>query len=57
MSEQERENMEDVRPGEAGTVGDAAADEVQPGPEPSDPAPTDPGPELEQPDDESGAEE
>lgn len=55
MSEQERENMEDTRPGEAGTVGDAL--EADPGPDPEKPAPEDPGPQLEQPDDESGGEE
>jgi hypothetical protein len=58
MSEQERENMEDARPAEPGTVGDTASEALgDPGPDPEDPGPTDPGPELEQPDDESGAEE
>lgn len=53
--QQERENMEDARPEEPGTVGDALAQD--PGRDPQDPGPDDPGVALEQPDDESGAEE
>lgn len=53
---QEREEMEDTRPAEPGTVADRA-ELADPGPDPDKPLPEDPGPVLEQPDDESAPEE